>query len=50
MQEIAYFKTAFILLIPAAELSSFIILKVPNSLVFLTCGPPHISVEKLSIV
>ena len=38
-----YSKTAFILLTPAEELSSFVILNLPNSDVFLTWGPPQIS-------
>jgi len=41
---------AFILLIPDAEDSSFIILNVPISQVLDTCGPVQISFEKFPIV
>ena len=39
-------KIPLILLTPAEEDSSLVILNVPSSLVLLTCGPPQISFEK----
>jgi len=41
---------ALILRTPAEIPSSFLILNLPNSRVFLTCGPPQSSLETFSIV
>ena len=46
----SFVSTAFILLTPALDASSLIILKCPNSLVFLTCGPPHNSLDTFPIL
>lgn len=43
--DLVYSNTAFILLIPAATDSSFVILNLPNSFVFETWGPVQISLE-----
>ena len=40
-----YSSTPLILLTPALDASSFLILNVPNSLVLATCGPPHNSLD-----